>query len=132
MTTLSLYDASGRVHHQLDLEGDAERVARAAPGIARFWHSSHWQIDDGEKVAAADCLPDETDNAQELHAAATTIEAPPGFCRRWRDRMEWTQDEAAEHLGLSRRTLAYYESGKQPIPRSIILACAALTFAFGR
>ena len=40
----------------------------------------------------------------------------------WRLRNGLSLNAAAEALGLSRRTIAYY-SGGRPVPRSILLAC---------
>ncbi len=42
--------------------------------------------------------------------------------RAWVDRHGFTLDAAAEALGLSRRTIAYYLSGEQPVPRTVMLA----------
>ncbi|MEP7349664.1 MAG: hypothetical protein ABI668_06885 [Sphingorhabdus sp.] len=33
-----------------------------------------------------------------------------------------TLDRAVDALGLSRRTIAYYLSGEQPIPKTVMLA----------
>lgn len=46
--------------------------------------------------------------------------------RRWRERHAYTLDAAARALGLSRRMIAYYESGERPIPRVVALATKAL------
>jgi hypothetical protein len=35
---------------------------------------------------------------------------------------------AAEMLGLARNTVQAYRTGRTPMPRSVALACAALTF----
>ena len=42
--------------------------------------------------------------------------------RAWMDRHGLTQDAAAQALGLSRRTIAYYLSGEKPIPKTVLLA----------
>jgi len=42
--------------------------------------------------------------------------------RAWVDRHSLTLDGAAEALGLSRRTIAYYLSGEQPVPKTVMLA----------
>ncbi|MEP6869391.1 MAG: DUF2442 domain-containing protein [Novosphingobium sp.] len=47
---------------------------------------------------------------------------PPALFRAWIDRHHFTLDRAAEALGLSRRTVAYYLSGEQPVPRTVMLA----------
>ncbi len=42
--------------------------------------------------------------------------------RAWMQRHGHTLDAAAEALGLSRRTVAYYLSGEQPVPKTVMLA----------
>ena len=42
----------------------------------------------------------------------------------WRFRNGLSLSKAAEALGLSRRTIAYYSNGERKIPKAIILACA--------
>ena len=42
--------------------------------------------------------------------------------RRWMDGHAMTLERAAEALGLSRRTIAYYLSGEQAIPKTVLLA----------
>ena len=42
--------------------------------------------------------------------------------RAWMEAHELTLDRAAEALGLSRRTIAYYLSGEQPVPKTVMLA----------
>jgi Protein of unknown function (DUF2442) len=46
----------------------------------------------------------------------------PALFRAWVDRHGFTLDRAADALGLSRRTVAYYLSGEQPIPKTVMLA----------
>lgn len=41
----------------------------------------------------------------------------------WRKRNRLSLDKAAEALGLSRRTIAYYEKGELPVPKVVGLAC---------
>lgn len=45
----------------------------------------------------------------------------------WRRWMGWSQDQAGKHLGLSKRTVQLYEKGRQPVPKTVELACEALT-----
>ena len=47
---------------------------------------------------------------------------PPAAFRAWIENHHFTLDQAAEALGLSRRTVAYYLSGEQPVPRTVMLA----------
>jgi len=42
---------------------------------------------------------------------------------RWRWRHGLSLAAAAEALGLSRRTVAYYASGTREVPRTVLLAC---------
>ena len=42
--------------------------------------------------------------------------------RAWMERHGLTLDAAADALGLSRRTIAYYLSGEQPVPKTVMLA----------
>jgi hypothetical protein len=42
---------------------------------------------------------------------------------RWRWRHGLSLHQAAEALGLSRRQVAYYASGRHDIPRTVLLAC---------
>lgn len=46
--------------------------------------------------------------------------------REWIRRNKLTLDRAAKELGLSRRMIAYYLSGEQPIPRTVMLATEGL------
>lgn len=41
---------------------------------------------------------------------------------RWRWRNKLSLSKAAESLGVSRRMVAYYESGEQEVPRTVLLA----------
>lgn len=47
---------------------------------------------------------------------------PVAEFRRWMDSHEMSLDRAAAALGLSRRTIAYYLSGEQPVPKTVMLA----------
>jgi hypothetical protein len=42
---------------------------------------------------------------------------------RWRWRYGLSLTDAASALGLSRRQVAYYASGKHAVPRTVLLAC---------
>lgn len=47
---------------------------------------------------------------------------PAAAFRGWMQGHGFTLDRAAEALGLSRRTVAYYLSGEQPVPKTVMLA----------
>lgn len=58
------------------------------------------------------------------------VMAPEQF-RAWRKGLGLKQRDAAEHLGLKKRMIQYYEKGKRDgkavvIPKTVRLACAAL------
>jgi len=46
--------------------------------------------------------------------------------RDWRKKRSLSLEAAAEALGISRRMIAYYESGKKPVPRVVALATRGL------
>ena len=60
--------------------------------------------------------------AREQSGATMTADA----FRHWRERKAYTLDTAAQALGLSRRTVAYYDRGARPIPRTVALAVKGL------
>jgi hypothetical protein len=47
---------------------------------------------------------------------------PSADFRKWMQANGLTLDGAAKALGLSRRTIAYYLSGEQPVPKTVMLA----------
>lgn len=47
---------------------------------------------------------------------------PAKAFRAWMEGHKFTLERAAEALGLSRRTIAYYLSGEQPVPKTVMLA----------
>lgn len=63
---------------------------------------------------------------------ATAPAPTQGYCdtaatfKAWRLRMGLTQQQAADELNRSRMQISNYEAGRDPIPREIELACAAL------
>jgi hypothetical protein len=56
-------------------------------------------------------------------AAARGEVMPEGAFAAWRARHGLSLSEAARALGLSRRQVAYYDSGQKPVPRTVMLAC---------
>jgi len=42
---------------------------------------------------------------------------------RWRLRHRMTLEQAAEALGVSSRSISRYSSGREPVPRTLALAC---------
>lgn len=46
----------------------------------------------------------------------------------WRKRMKLTKVAAAAALGLGRNSIPRFESGEYPVPKTVALACAAISF----
>lgn len=64
----------------------------------------------------------------EIEIAADTLwhlalEQDAAAFKAWRKAHRFTQAQAADALGLSLRTVKYYEKGEQPIPKTVKLAC---------
>jgi len=80
----------------------------------------------GEWGLSVDWIPGELDIAAD-NLRAEAVEQSGGISHEriweWMHRNNLTLDTAAEALGVSRRMLAYYRSGKKPIPKHIWLAC---------
>ena len=43
--------------------------------------------------------------------------------RRWQETYGLSLSDAAQAIGVTRRTISQYRSGKRPVPRTIALAC---------
>lgn len=43
--------------------------------------------------------------------------------RRWQDVNQLSLTQAAQAIGLTRRTISQYRTGKRPVPRTVSLAC---------
>ena len=43
--------------------------------------------------------------------------------RRWQDANQLSLTQAARAIGLTRRTISQYRTGKRPVPRTVSLAC---------
>ncbi len=64
---------------------------------------------------------------------ARGVEQAGGFSHeevtQWMHKNQFTQQQAAAALGISRRMLGYYLSGEKPVPRTVALACIGWTQA---
>jgi DNA-binding XRE family transcriptional regulator len=58
---------------------------------------------------------------------ATRLFSQPHALTDWRARFGYSQRQAADAIGCSRGAWAGWEAGKQPIPKYISLAIAALS-----
>src|SRR4030095_10296710 len=95
---------------------------RHAPDMFRQVHVGEY----GTDIVWTDDLDMSADTlwrlAQEQSGATMSATA----FHAWRERHHYTLNDAAEALGLSRRTVAYYDHGDKPIPRTVALATLGL------
>ena len=73
-----------------------------------------WDNDDNLELAA--------DNLR-ARAIEQSGEYSHEFIWNWMAKNKLTLDAAARAIGVSRRMLAYYKSGQNPVPRTVALAC---------
>jgi hypothetical protein len=120
-TLLLAWDDGRRA--EVDLQAViAERTALA--GLARPEVFRRVRLsEDGWSVEWPDCGIDFGSPQLRRWADEQTGEAMPAAAfRAWMHRHGFTRDAAAEALGLSRRTVGYYLSGEQPVPKTVMLA----------
>ena len=67
-------------------------------------------------------------DARRLAQEQSGLTLSPEAFRQWRERNAYTLEAAARALGVSRRTVAYYEQGAKPVPRVVALAARALSW----
>jgi Protein of unknown function (DUF2442) len=106
-------------------EIDLEPIIAAHPQLAPLAHSDDFPVaaDDGWSVEWQDCGIDLGAAQLRRWADEQAGDAMPAATfRAWMERNRLTLDGAAEALGLSRRTIAYYLSGEQAVPKTVMLA----------
>jgi hypothetical protein len=118
----------------VELEWDDGRRGQIDLAAIIAAHSALGALGDPETFAAAQIAPDgwSLEWPGELDFGSAQLrrwadeqsgEAMPAAAfRRWMDGHKMTLDTAASALGLSRRTIAYYLSGEQPVPKTVMLA----------
>jgi len=116
--TLDLADAIARSRSLIALR-DITMFNKAKPG--EWGHSIHW-TDDIE--LGAESLWRRTLAAIGRKDVAQFMD--------WRLRHSLSLSRAAEELGLSRRMVAYYESGRHKVPKTVLLACKGWETRHGR
>ncbi len=97
---------------------DAAVFAQARVGD--WGHSVEWP---GGIEIGADALWLETLSASERTDVRQFLE--------WRMANGLSLSKAAEALGISRRTVAYYSNGERKVPRAIMLACTGWEVSMG-
>jgi hypothetical protein len=93
-------------------EIDAAALPEGKPKIGDWGHSLFWPT--GDEVGA-DRLWLDMLNALGRADARQFLE--------WRMRHGLSLTKAADALGISRRSAAYYSNGDRPVPKAILLAC---------
>jgi hypothetical protein len=82
----------------------------------------------GTDVVWSDDLEMSADTLWRLAKEQSGVTMSATDFKHWRQRRNYTLDQAAEALGLSRRMVAYYDQGIKPIPRVVALAAVALDY----
>jgi hypothetical protein len=105
----------------LDVSGLAERFAVFAPlkdraffrraKVADFGHTLEWP--NGEGLDADRVMEMALEQAGRMDTLAF---------RQWQDRNGLSLTEAAEAIGMTRRTASQYRTGARPVPRTVLLA----------
>jgi DNA-binding transcriptional regulator YiaG len=80
----------------------------------------------GADVVWSDEIDMSADTLWRLAREQSGATMSPDAFKHCRERKAYTLDAAARALGLSRRTVAYYEQGAKPIPRVVALATRGL------
>lgn len=90
---------------------DGERFGQARPG------EHGWTVDFGDDLE----IP--SDQLARLAQEQAGEAMPAHDFQAWRARHRLSLSGAAQVLGLSRRMVAYYDSGARIIPKTVMLAC---------
>lgn len=77
----------------------------------------------GHSVSWADDVGIGADTLRRLALEQSGDFTDPGDFAAWRASLGLSLAQAARALGLSRRMVAYYDSGERPVPRVVALAC---------
>ena len=76
----------------------------------------------GTDIMWSDELDMAADTLWQLAREQSGVTMTANAFRDWRVRHDYTLDEAAIALGISRRMVVYYDHGDKPIPRVVALA----------
>lgn len=90
---------------------DKDRFSQARPG------EHGWTVDFGDDLE----IP--SDQLERLALEQSGEAMPAREFQSWRARHRLSLSGAAQVLGLSRRMVAYYDSGERIIPKTVMLAC---------
>lgn len=108
----------------VDLSGWIGRVPMLAPLRDPAVFARVRVIDDGFTLEwASDEIDMGGDQLWRLAGEQAGELMPTAAFRNWRQRHGLSLTTAAELLGLSRRLVAYYDSGERAVPKTVQLAC---------
>lgn len=113
--------ASGQVV-QIDLTDLAQRLEVFAPLQDRAVFERAAVSDWGHSVAWSDDASLDADRLLEMALEQSGRTDTLEF-RRWQDRNELSLVEAAQAIGMTRRSISQYRTGSRPVPRTVLLAC---------
>lgn len=107
---------------RVDLTEPIFRLKHLRPLRNREWFKKVSVSDWGWAISWGDDLDMSSETLRRLAQEQASAEMTPGRFRTWLKARGLTQAAAAELLGISKRTVAYYATGAQPITRTIALA----------
>lgn len=106
-------DLSTAIEGARGLRGLATPATFRTARIGAYGHSVDWA---GDVAIGADTL-------RRLALEQSGDFTDPGDFATWRASLGLSLTQAARALGLSRRMIAYYDTGQRPVPRVVALAC---------
>ncbi|MCL2020934.1 MAG: DUF2442 domain-containing protein [Betaproteobacteria bacterium] len=107
-------DLTGLIRQFRGLKPLEDPATFATAAISEGGRSVIWDDDDNLELAA--------DNLR-ARAVEAMGEISHEFVWNWMTKNNLTIDAAACAIGVSRRMLLYYRSGRYPVPRTVALAC---------
>jgi hypothetical protein len=108
-----------------DAEIDLAPIVAAHPKLRPLADTANFPLraEDGWSIEWSHCGIDFGSAQLRRWADEQAGEAMPAAkFRAWMEGHGFTLDRTAEALGLSRRIVAYYLSGEQPVPKTVMLA----------
>lgn len=100
----------------------AYAALKDAPELFRSVHVGEY----GTDIVWSDELDMSADTLWRLAREQAGMTMSAADFKKWRERHDYTLDDVAEVLGISRRMVAYYDHGDKPIPRVVALAALAI------
>ncbi len=113
--------------HTIDVSSQLEKFRVYAPLRQNAAFFRRVRVGEhGTDVVWSDELDMAADTLWRLAQEQTGVIMSAEAFHLWRKQKNYTLDDAAAALGISRRMAAYYDHGDKPIPRVVTLATQAL------